>query len=169
MLLIFDIVAFLLVAVSISAAPSKECAYKIKEQIASPLGWIQHAEVPADHLISLRIGLPQENFSLLEKHLYEVSDPAHERYGQHLSKEEVEALVAPHPDSLSAVGDWLGKFDLKEEDLVRSPAKDWITITVPVKLAEKMLETVTLSLCLTDIRPLTDRSAKLEIPRLETH
>ena len=149
MRLSLDFVVFSLLVVSSSfAAPAKECAYKIKEEIASPPGWIKHSEVPAGHLISLRIGLPQENFHQLEKQLYEVSDPAHERYGQHLSKEEVEALVAPHPTSLSAVNDWLNGFDLEEEDLVRSPAKDWITITVPVKMAEKMLDTVTFSLWL---------------------
>ena len=149
MRLSLDFVVFSLLVVSSSfAAPAKECAYKIKEEIASPPGWIKHSEVPAGHLISLRIGLPQENFRQLEKQLYEVSDPAHERYGQHLSKEEVEALVAPHPTSLSAVNDWLNGFDLEEEDLVRSPAKDWITITVPVKMAEKMLDTVTFSLWL---------------------
>jgi len=41
------------------------------------------------------------------KHLYEVSDPDHERYGAHLSKEEVEALVAPHQESVDLVDEWL--------------------------------------------------------------
>ncbi|KAF9478385.1 tripeptidyl peptidase A [Pholiota conissans] len=133
---------FLLLGVSFSlAAPPKEHAYKTKEQISGPRGWIKHIEAPADHRLSLRIGLPQENFDLLEKQLYEVSDPMHERYGQHLSKEQVEALVAPHPDSLAAVNEWLAGFDITEEDLVRSPAKDWIILNIPVSLAEKMLDT----------------------------
>ncbi|KAF9478384.1 tripeptidyl peptidase A [Pholiota conissans] len=134
------ITTLLLAASSSLAAPSKGCAYKVKEEINPPRGWTKHASAPADHLISLRFGLPQENFRTLEKHLYEVSDPAHSRYGQHLSKEEVEALVTPHPDSLSAVNNWLAGFNLKE-DLNRSPAKDWVTIKVPVSLAEKMLDT----------------------------
>ncbi|KDR84041.1 hypothetical protein GALMADRAFT_693836 [Galerina marginata CBS 339.88] len=123
------------------AAPSKECAYKTKEEIYPPRGWVKHSKPPPDHLISLRIGLPQHNFHVLEQHLYEVSDPDHERYGQHLSKEDVEALVSPHPESLDTVNDWLAGFDLKEKDLIRSPAKDWITITIPVSMAEKMLDT----------------------------
>jgi tripeptidyl-peptidase-1 len=123
------------------AAPSKECAYKTKEEIYPPLGWVKHSKPAPDHPISLRIGLPQLNFHVLEQHLYEVSDPEHERYGQHLSKEEVEALVSPHPESLNALNEWLAGFDLKEDDLVRSPAKDWITITIPVRTAEKMLDT----------------------------
>jgi len=126
------------------AAPSNDCAYKIKQKIAIPRGWVKHSTPPPDHLISLRIGLPQQNFHTLEKHLYEVSNPDHSRYGQHLSKEEVEALVAPHGDSLDAVDEWLSGFGFKEKDLIRSPAKDWIKITVPVSMAEKLLDTVML-------------------------
>ena len=56
-----------------------------------------HVEVPRDwemldipiedhHTISLQIGLKQANFDGLVKELYEVSDPAHPRYGKHLSQ-----------------------------------------------------------------------------------
>ena len=31
------------------------------------------------------------------------SDPFHDRYGEHLTKEEVEALVAPHDESVHLV------------------------------------------------------------------
>ena len=133
--------SLILLGISLSfAAPSKECAYKVKEEIYPPRGWVRQSRPHPDHRISLRIGLPQPNFPLLEKHLYEVSDPDHPRYGEHLSKEEVEALTAPHPHSLDALDRWLAGFDLKEEDLTRSPGKDWITLTIPVSLAEKMLD-----------------------------
>ncbi|KAG6910773.1 hypothetical protein DXG01_007660 [Tephrocybe rancida] len=114
---------------------------KVKESIIAPRGWIKSGVPPADHRIVLRIALPQPNFSILEKHLYEVSDPHHNRYGAHLSKEETEALVAPHQDSIDAVNEWLELHGIQEADLVRSPAKDWVTITMPVSLAEKMLDT----------------------------
>ncbi|KAG6845432.1 hypothetical protein H0H87_009339 [Tephrocybe sp. NHM501043] len=114
---------------------------KVKESILPPRGWMKSGIPPADHNIVLRIGLPQPNFHLLEKHLYEVSDPYHDRYGAHLSKEETEALVAPHRDSLEAVNEWLESHNIYEADIVRSPAKDWVTITIPVSLAEKMLDT----------------------------
>lgn len=66
----------------------------------------------------------------------------HARYGQHLTKEQVEAHVAPHPNTLSAVESWLESygFDL-EADTLRSPAKDWIIISVPVHVAEHLLNT----------------------------
>ena len=124
------------------AAPRGEPAYSVKEEVSPPRGWVKHGRPTPDHNIVLRIGLPQPNFHVLEKNLYEVSDPDHERYGQHLSKEEVEALVAPHPESIEVVNEWLGTFGVNEDSLVRSPARDWVTLKVPVGLAEKMLDTV---------------------------
>lgn len=114
----------------------------MKEAVTPGPDWKIQEVAPSTHRIELKIGLPQPNFSVLEKHLYEVSDPSHSRYGQHLSKAEVEALVAPHPESLELVNDWLASHGFEEEDIVRSPAQDWATIVVPVRLAEKMLDTV---------------------------
>ncbi|KAF9266300.1 tripeptidyl peptidase A [Marasmius fiardii PR-910] len=114
---------------------------QVKERVSPPRGWVQHARAHPDHRIALRIGLPQPNFHILEEHLYQVSDPFHERYGQHLSKEEVEELVAPHPESIDFVTAWLASHGIQESDFERSPAKDWVYLTVPVSIAEKLLDT----------------------------
>ena len=127
---------------SVAAVPRGGYTYSVKEEINSPKGWLKHSQPTPDHNIVLRIGLPQPNFHVLEKHLYEVSDPYHERYGQHLSKSEVEDLVAPHQESVELVNEWLSTFGINEDSLVRSPARDWVTLNVPVSLAEKMLDTV---------------------------
>ncbi|KAF8330248.1 subtilisin-like protein [Amanita rubescens] len=127
------------------AAPAlgapRNTAHVVKESISLPNGWVKHSTPFPNHVVSLRIGLPQPHFPTLERILYEVSDPTHVRYGQHLSKEEVEELVAPYPHSLNAVNDWLSTYGLGEEHIDRSPAKDWITITIPVSLVEEMLDT----------------------------
>ncbi|KAF8076736.1 subtilisin-like protein [Lyophyllum atratum] len=125
---------------SLAASP-EGCAHKVKETVTPPRGWAKHSRPSPDHNIVLRIALPQPDFDVLEKHLYEVSDPYHSRYGAHLSKEEVDRLVAPHQDSIDAVDEWLKSHDIKESDLVRSSAKDWVTLTLPVSLVEEMLNT----------------------------
>lgn len=126
--------------------PEVDYGFRLKESIVPPRGWQKVSAAPADHIIHLRIGLPQSRFDELERHLYEVSDPFHSRYGQHLSKAEVDALVAPKKESLDLVDEWLASFGLGEEDFHRSSAKDWVTIKVPISVAEKMLNTV--SCCL---------------------
>jgi tripeptidyl-peptidase-1 len=128
-------------AVSAIAAPHST-TFITKETVDLPSGWSRCGTPPSDHVISLRIGLPQPNFPVLEKHLYEISDPEHPRYGLHFSKEQVEELVAPHPGSLDAVNNWLATHGFGESNIVRSPAKDWISINIPVNLVEKMLDTV---------------------------
>ena len=62
----------LVFAAGVHAAPGKDCVHKVKEAIAPPRGWSKVKPAPADHLIDLRIGLPQPNFAELEKHLYEI-------------------------------------------------------------------------------------------------
>ncbi|KAI0797009.1 tripeptidyl peptidase A [Abortiporus biennis] len=124
-----------------SNAAFKPCAHKVKETIQPPRGWIKSHPAAPDAIIELRIALPQRNFAQLERHLYEVSDPFHERYGIHLSKEEVEELVSPHPDSIDIVNEWLASHGLSDEHLTRSPAKDWVRVKVPVSLAEEMMDT----------------------------
>jgi len=97
---------------------------------------------PSEHVIQLHIALPQPRFPELEQHLAEISDPFHERYGDHLSKEQVEELVAPHPSSVDAVHEWLAGYGIRSKACHRSPAGDWVTVYVPVAQAEKMLGTV---------------------------
>jgi tripeptidyl-peptidase-1 len=131
------------VAALVGAVSFKDCQHKVKESIHSPpRGWYKHAPAPKHHVLELKIALPQPKFPELEQHLWEVSDPSHARYGAHLSKEETDALMAPHPETLDIVSEWLASHGLTEEDLVRSSANDWVTIRVPVSLAEEMLNTV---------------------------
>ena len=137
---------------------------RVKESINPPRNWVKRSPAHPDHIIRLRIGLPQPNFDTLERHLFEVSDPYHERYGNHMSKEDVEALVAPHPDSLRLVDNWLVRHGIAEDALERSPAKDWVTIKVPVSVAEKMLDTVCRLL-----PGFSSYSSIIDLPHLESY
>lgn len=51
-------------------------------------------------------------------------------------------LIAPHPDTVDQVENWLASYGLPEEAISRSSAGDWIRVKVPVSLAEEMLDTV---------------------------
>jgi tripeptidyl-peptidase I len=122
-----------------------------------PRGWEYKAPAPADYVFELRIGLKQDRIDDLIDNLMEISDPSHARYIvyfycfhslltnkfgylQHLTKEEAQTLVAPHPDSVEAVNSWLEFHDIDPLDSVhRSGGGDWVTLRIPVDLAEKML------------------------------
>lgn len=150
----------LLLAVSaLAAAHVAASPYRLKERVPEPRNWIKREPAPAEHVVSLKFGLHQAGFDELERHLYEVSDPSHARYGQHLSKGEVETLVAPHADSLATVTGWLKEHGLYGDDLRLSAAQDWVTVRVPVALAEAMLDTV--RTCDIPASPLTESGTEI--------
>ncbi|KAG1847884.1 Pro-kumamolisin, activation domain-containing protein [Suillus subalutaceus] len=140
------LVALLLLPFAVALAstvPFKGCHQKVKENIhGPPSGWYKHAPAQKHYILELKIALPQPKFPELEQHLWEISDPSHARYGAYLSKQETEALMTPYPETLDVVGEWLALHGLTEEDVIRSSARDWVTIRVPVGLAEEMLDTV---------------------------
>ena len=122
---------------SVAAASLKETTAspiiaKVTRTIVTRRGWAKRGIPPPHHLITLHIGLPQANFHVLERHLYEVSDPAHARYGAHLSREEVQALVAPREETIRAVDAWLASHGIEDGAVRRSPAGDWVMLTVSV-------------------------------------
>ncbi|EIW75859.1 tripeptidyl peptidase A [Coniophora puteana RWD-64-598 SS2] len=114
----------------------------IKESIRSaPLGWTPTGRAPADYVLSLKLALAQSKFADLESHLREASDPAHPNYGAHLSKEEVHAFLTPEADTLDIVHEWLSSHGVGAESMSKSAAGDWVTLQVPVELAEQMFDT----------------------------
>ncbi|PIL23444.1 hypothetical protein GSI_14755 [Ganoderma sinense ZZ0214-1] len=108
---------------------------------AVPLGFNSHGNggfplVPPG-MLRLTIALPQQNASGLHAALLDVSDPASENYGHHLSKAEVEQLVAPSSASSQAVAAWLSKNGITPEST--SASGDMVTIQVPAAKANTLL------------------------------
>ncbi|RYP09762.1 hypothetical protein DL764_001097 [Monosporascus ibericus] len=130
----------LLVTQAVSATPVRvRTPYEVKESHFVPRGWKKLDRAPENHVIDLQIGVKQGNFAALEKQLYEVSDPSHERYGQHLSAEDVRELVKPSDESLSLVHEWLDAHGIAPS--AYSSAKDWIKVSLPVDAVERLLDT----------------------------
>jgi tripeptidyl-peptidase-1 len=113
--------------------------YQVKETHPVPRSWKATGPANKRESINLQIGLKQRNEGLVERHLIEVSDPDHERYGQHLTAAEIADIVRPEAASVSQVHAWLAEHGI--EDIDYSPAKDWISIVVPIEKAEELLQT----------------------------
>ncbi|KAJ6561529.1 tripeptidyl peptidase A [Mycena vulgaris] len=119
----------------------RDFTLQVKESVPTPHGWTRLGRPQSDRSIRLRIALFQQDFLGLENALYEISDPDHRRYGAHMSAAEVEKYIAPHPTSLVLVDEWLATHGIHESSLIRSPAKDWVSLTLPIRLAERILGT----------------------------
>ncbi|KAF8576276.1 subtilisin-like protein [Ramaria rubella] len=136
------ILAFSLPAVASPLINNSTNTFQIKHSRAQvPNGWEIYGDAPPDHLLNLRIGLQESNIDELIRHLLEVSDPSHHRYGQHLSKGEVDALVAPHPQTVDAVDAWLRTHEIDPSTCQRTTAGDWLHLSVSVSTAERMFNT----------------------------
>ena len=62
------------------------------------------------------------------------------RYGDHLSKEEVDELVAPSSTTVESLEAWLAYHEIDPvSSLSRTDAGDWVTVTIPVGKIETML------------------------------
>ncbi|TFY82907.1 hypothetical protein EWM64_g1101 [Hericium alpestre] len=126
------------VAVVAASPRSKRTMHVHERRENVPSGYVKDGAAPSDHVLNLRLALVQSNFKSLEDKLYAVSTPGNAEYGQHLSKEQVEALVAPSSDTTSAVKDWLSSHDISSNTI--SPAGDWVGINVTVKQANTLLD-----------------------------
>ncbi|KAI1799946.1 tripeptidyl-peptidase 1 precursor [Daldinia bambusicola] len=125
--------------VSLASPVSSRTPYRVKETHHVPRDWRRVRRAPAGHVIDLQIGVKQSNFNELERHLYEVSDPDHPRYGQHLSADEVKELVKPTDETLNLVHEWLADNGVAPSGY--SSAKDWITVSLPIEAVERLLDT----------------------------
>jgi tripeptidyl-peptidase-1 len=117
--------------------------FEVKHSWADvPRGWTYHSPAAKDHVLHMSFALKQGNFGQLVEHLYQSSDPKHENYGQHLSKEEVAQLVAPHQETKSIVEEWLAAHSIDTTASVRqSSGGDWLVIPLTVGQVEELLGT----------------------------
>ncbi|EJF57919.1 family S53 protease [Dichomitus squalens LYAD-421 SS1] len=120
------------------AAPSlQERRHVVRAVQDVPRGFSYLGKASQEQSLNLRIALVQNNATGLEKALYDVSNPASENYGHHLTKAEVEALVAPSAESVQKVKTWLSNNNITAQAI--SPAGDWLSINVPVSKANALL------------------------------
>lgn len=133
--------AGLLASSAVGKPVNQRSAFVVKDAHHVPRAWTEVRRPDADQKIALRIGLKQGSFAELERQLYEVSDPDHHKYGQHLKAQDVHKLLKPANETLDLVHEWLAEYGLDESRLGYTPARDWITVTLPVADVEEMLDT----------------------------
>jgi tripeptidyl-peptidase-1 len=142
---------FSVVVISLQAIAGLQCSYAspvtqhssspyaIKERHAVPRDWTEVGLAPKSELINLQIGLKQGNQGIIEKHLLEVSDPSHKRYGQHLTATEVNNIISPSSETIDLVRSWLQGNNISSMTL--NQAKDWISLSIRIQDAESLLRT----------------------------
>jgi tripeptidyl-peptidase-1 len=106
----------------------------------------------SDKTIKLTFALKQRNLGAMEKLFWEVSTPNTPKFstrydlvgtnflqGKHLSFEQVTSMIAPLPEDIQAVQDWLLSNGAFEVQVHRS--KDFLTASMSISTAENLLQT----------------------------
>jgi len=105
---------------------------------AVPSGFVQNGAAPQAQVLNLRLALVQSDRAGLEDALMAVSTPGDAQYGKFLSKEEVEAFVAPSQETSDAVAKFLSDNGITASKV--TPAGDWFSIDVTVEKANELFE-----------------------------
>ncbi|KAI0827003.1 subtilisin-like protein [Trametes gibbosa] len=131
---------WLLGVVSATPVATGALNFRVHESLrAIPSGFTEVGPASPETTLSLRLALAQSDADGVIDALYRVSDPDSASYGQHLSKQEAETLVAPKADTITAVNLWLQENGLTAKTM--SPAGDWLNINVPATKANELFNT----------------------------
>ena len=109
-----------------------------------PHGWFQGDAVPASKRLRFRIAVKQENAYHFEQHVLDISTPDHPKYGQHMSREELKAMLRPSSDASESIIGWL-----RAEGVPTTAIEDdgdWINFYVPATEAERIMNTKSVNL-----------------------
>eukprot|EP01116_Phalansterium_solitarium_P012022 TRINITY_DN2795_c0_g2_i1.p1 TRINITY_DN2795_c0_g2~~TRINITY_DN2795_c0_g2_i1.p1 ORF type:complete len:745 (+),score=248.03 TRINITY_DN2795_c0_g2_i1:94-2235(+) len=128
---------FVVLSISVCAAAEIERVV-VSSRETIPKGFsIQQIADPKAR-ISFTVLLKQRNLDRLEQLFHEVSNPKSEKYGQFLTKTELDNLVRADQAAFDEVMNWLAPFKGKFEPVIRA---DSVKIHTTVAVASQLLQT----------------------------
>jgi tripeptidyl-peptidase-1 len=132
----------LLRSVALFFAFSSLAVASVHHRGSLPAGWTQSdvLELSAKPLsITLALTENPKGVAQLKKIALEVSDPSSAKYGQHLSPEQIQKLVAPSTEAVQRVSDWLNQAMIPAESFTLSGST--ISLDLSVAQAESLFGT----------------------------
>ena len=104
-------------------------------------GWKKKERVQEDKIMELSFALKQENLRELEELFWKVSDPDSPKYGNHLTTDQITDMIAPLPETIAKVEDWLKAYGVTNCRLVAN--RDYLNCQMTCKKAERLLKGTT--------------------------
>ncbi|KAF4222919.1 hypothetical protein CNMCM6457_001042 [Aspergillus fumigatiaffinis] len=124
----------------IGLGAAAEPGYAVVEQLRNvPDGWIKRDAAPASELVRFRLAMNQERAAEFERRVIDMSTPSHSSYGQHMKRDDVREFLRPSEEVSDKVLAWLRSEDVPAGSIENHG--NWVTFTVPVSQAERMLRT----------------------------
>ncbi|KAK7541932.1 tripeptidyl-peptidase-like protein [Phyllosticta citribraziliensis] len=124
-----------------------------------PENWHQVSSANASEVLRFMIAVKQPNKALFEQTLLDISTPGSRRYGKHLKREEIKALLQPADESSQSILEWLQQSGISESDI--EDDGDWINFSATVAQAAAMMST-TFNVFRSDVRPSVQKIRTLQ-------
>jgi tripeptidyl-peptidase-1 len=131
----------LLAGTAIAGSVTSLGEYRVFESLpAAPAPWILKDDVGVDpgQSFKLRIHLKNRNIASFHQKVIHVSTPDHPEYGRHLSRVEVNDMLAPSKDSFDSFLEWLELQGLSNKATIEN---DWIVVDGTIGDAQTLLQT----------------------------
>jgi len=109
------------------------------ERKMAPANWNIVARASSQHKVEFQVALKQQNLGMLEQKFWDVATPGSSEYRNFLSKEDIDAMVAPKVEHKAAVMSWL-KESLPEDAKVTAGA-DFVKVMTSAGAVEKLFNT----------------------------
>ncbi|KAI0029778.1 family S53 protease [Vararia minispora EC-137] len=103
-----------------------------------PPGFVSNGPASSNYTLTLRLGLAQGDIVGLEERVILISTPSSADYGKFMSKEQVEAYVAPKQETTTAMQDFLAQNNLTAK--IVTPAGDILSIDLTVEKANSLFD-----------------------------
>ncbi|KAF9985972.1 hypothetical protein BGZ75_002347 [Mortierella antarctica] len=104
--------------------------------VSPPRKWEYQKPAPSSAIISLRIGLKLQNVARFQQMVIDLSTPGHSTFGQHMTKDEINAIINPAKESAPLVLEWL-----KSSGIHAVHDGQWVKADVTVAQAQVLLQT----------------------------
>eukprot|EP00746_Dinoflagellata_sp_MGD_P081603 gnl/MRDRNA2_/MRDRNA2_32444_c0_seq1.p1 gnl/MRDRNA2_/MRDRNA2_32444_c0~~gnl/MRDRNA2_/MRDRNA2_32444_c0_seq1.p1 ORF type:complete len:568 (-),score=126.00 gnl/MRDRNA2_/MRDRNA2_32444_c0_seq1:65-1768(-) len=121
----------------VTLAPLALGQVSLEPKVAVPEGWTIVGPSARNQMLELTFAVKQRNLQLLHDTLMQVSTPSSQKYGMHLTNEEVQAMTAPEEANIEALFAYLQTFGV--QGMKQTPNGDMIAASVTVEVAEKLL------------------------------
>ncbi|KAI0970162.1 peptidase S8/S53 domain-containing protein [Xylaria arbuscula] len=130
--------AFLALAGAAMALPADVPMSLFETVKSAPKHWALNGPATKDETIELRFNLAKQNTAQFQELALNIATPGHAQYGKHLTLEQIDAIVAPKPESKDLLFQWLGNHSLADGATLNSRG-NVVKINTTISQAEALL------------------------------
>ena len=122
------------------ANPVPSGGYQVVERLPGvPEGWTEHGAPSSSTLVKFRMAIRHKRMAEFEQRTIDIATPGSHLYGHFMTGEEVNDFLRPSDDAVRTIFSWMKSEHIPEDSTERHG--NWITFTVPISQAEKLLDT----------------------------